>query len=188
MGAAVKATSPAMENHFLIMIFCNEKMSSRPSFPRPLSQPLFRKSKARAARLFPARNLSCRNKNCPGTTKSGTAGDGAGWWSKRETEKHTLRHARGFSVGERETDVSRGDLAAIAHAIRVTASAAVFVLVRHLRLAAKITAEMAIAIPHVLALAITASMFTSHGDLLGKTVESSLSPLFFQTSPVPRAQ
>jgi hypothetical protein len=78
MGAAVKATSPAMENHFLIMIFCNEKDVVASLLSSAAFAAVIQKSKARAARLFLARNLSCRNKNCPGTTKSGTAGDGAG--------------------------------------------------------------------------------------------------------------
>ena len=78
MGAAIKTTSPAMENHFLLMIFCNEKMSLQPSFPWAAFAAISRKSKARAARLFRARDLSWRDRNCPGATKSGTAGGGNG--------------------------------------------------------------------------------------------------------------
>src|SRR5215471_4976138 len=33
MGAPIRTTSPAMESHFLLMIFNNETMSLRPSFP-----------------------------------------------------------------------------------------------------------------------------------------------------------
>ena len=61
----------------------------------------------------------------------------------------------------------------------MAAAAMIFVLAGHLRIAAKLAAELAIAVPHVLTLAIAASMFASHGNLLGKTS---------QTSAVARAQ
>jgi hypothetical protein len=85
----------------LLMIFCNERMSLQPSFPWAAFAAIFRKSKARAARLFRARDLSWRDKNCPGPTKSGQRRErgqrDSGGNKKKEESAHTTAPARAAS-------------------------------------------------------------------------------------------
>ena len=96
----------------------------------------------------------------------------------KKREAHTITCAPRASLvgGEKRESVRcspRGALGPTSPAIRVTASAVIFVLSGHLRLAAKVAAEMVIAIPHVLTFAIAASMFASHWDLLENVEPSS---------------
>jgi hypothetical protein len=192
MGVVIRTTSPAMENHFLLMIFSNERCRCVPPFLFAAFAAETGKSKARAARVSPnarfsvlGRNFHRRNQKW--TMNSERQKDSGG--NEKKRGEHTRRRAARAALPWRKENGCRyGVLAVTALAIRVTASAVIFVLARHLRLAAKVTAEMAIAIPHILTLAITASMFTSHENLPGKTVESFSSSLLFQASAVPRAQ
>lgn len=170
-----------MGNHFLLMICSNETISLRPSFPTAADAVAREKSKAHAARLSDWLDFHGRGKKWTVEKKEKQKRNG-GEKRKRNVAEKKERRTRSRvrralpSLAERNVSVRcspRGVLGPTSRAIQVIASAVIFVLSGHLRLAAKVAAEMVIAIPHVLTFAVAASMFASHWDLLENVEPSS---------------